>query len=175
MLKKISPHCFLFFYVKLGRPLPHFLGYPSFVNTMERSSLYQLIELKKIFFAPRNLSIQSLFLKTILQGLKSFELQGKTWNWIKELLALIFRGLKHDISPCWCHQRSPEAGSGTWILPKPNKVISILTETHINHDQIHHTRNNWLGPIFFSRRIIQKECFLCFIWVLKVSLKFILI
>ena len=23
------------------------------------------------------------------------------------------------------------------------KVISI--ETHINHDQIHHTRNNWLG------------------------------
>ena len=43
-----------------------------------------------------------------------------------------------------------EAGSGTWILPKPKKVISILTETHINHDQIHHTRNNWLGPIFFS-------------------------
>ena len=30
------------------------------------------------------------------------------------------------------------------------KVIRILTETHINHDQIHHTRNNWLGPIFFS-------------------------
>ena len=34
-----------------------------------------------------------------------------------------------------------------------NKDISILTETHINHDQIHHQihiRNNWLGPIFFS-------------------------
>ena len=31
-----------------------------------------------------------------------------------------------------------------------NKVISILTETYINHDQIHHIRNNWLGPIFFS-------------------------
>ena len=33
------------------------------------------------------------------------------------------------------------------------KDISILTETHINHDQIHHQihiRNNWLGPIFFS-------------------------
>ena len=63
---------------------------------------------------------------------------------------LIFHGLKHDTWPCLCHQRSPEVGSGTWILPKPNKVISILTETHINHDQIHHTRNNWLGPIFFS-------------------------
>ena len=31
-----------------------------------------------------------------------------------------------------------------------NKVISILTETHINHDQIHHIRNNWVGSNFFS-------------------------
>ena len=34
-----------------------------------------------------------------------------------------------------------------------NKGISILTETYINHDQIHHQihiRSNWLGPIFFS-------------------------
>ena len=30
-----------------------------------------------------------------------------------------------------------------------NKVISILSETHINHNQIHHVKNNWLGPIFF--------------------------
>ena len=32
-----------------------------------------------------------------------------------------------------------------------HKDISILTETHINHDQIHHqihVGNNWLGPIF---------------------------
>ena len=28
--------------------------------------------------------------------------------------------------------------------------VSILTETHINLDQIHHIRNNWLGAIFFS-------------------------
>ena len=49
-----------------------------------------------------------------------------------------------------CHQRSLEAGSGTWILQKPKKVISILTETHMNHHQIHHIRNNCLGPIFFS-------------------------
>ena len=33
---------------------------------------------------------------------------------------------------------------------KQNKYISILTETHINHDQIRHIRNNWLGPIFLS-------------------------
>ena len=34
-----------------------------------------------------------------------------------------------------------------------NKDISILTELHINHDQIHHQiyiTNNYLGPIFFS-------------------------
>ena len=33
---------------------------------------------------------------------------------------------------------------------KQNKYISILTETHIKHDQILHVRNNWLGPIFLS-------------------------
>ena len=33
---------------------------------------------------------------------------------------------------------------------KQNKYISILTETHIKHDQILHIKNNWLGPIFLS-------------------------
>ena len=35
---------------------------------------------------------------------------------------------------------------------KQNKYISILTESHIKHDQILHIRNNWLGPIFLSPR-----------------------
>ena len=35
---------------------------------------------------------------------------------------------------------------------KRNKDVSILTETHINLDQIHHLRNYWLGAIFFSPR-----------------------
>ena len=38
-----------FFYVGLKRPPPHFLGYPSFVNTIELSSLYQLTALKRFF------------------------------------------------------------------------------------------------------------------------------
>ena len=33
---------------------------------------------------------------------------------------------------------------------KQNKYISILTETHIKHDQILHIKDNWLGPIFLS-------------------------
>ena len=33
---------------------------------------------------------------------------------------------------------------------KQNKGSSILTEININNDQIHHIRDNWLGPIFFS-------------------------
>ena len=37
-----------FFSVELKQPAPHFLGYPNFVNTIERSSLYQLTALKKI-------------------------------------------------------------------------------------------------------------------------------
>ena len=34
---------------------------------------------------------------------------------------------------------------------KQNKYISILTETHVTHDQIRQIKNNWLGPIFLSR------------------------
>ena len=33
---------------------------------------------------------------------------------------------------------------------KQHKDISILTESHVSHDQIHLIKNNWLGPIFFS-------------------------
>ena len=29
-----------------------------------------------------------------------------------------------------------------------NNVISILTETHINHVQIHYIRSKWLGHVF---------------------------
>ena len=31
-----------------------------------------------------------------------------------------------------------------------SKIISILTETHISHNQIHHIRNNWLSFLFFA-------------------------
>ena len=47
--------------------------------------------------------------------------------------------LKQDLALEFCREK--------------NKDISILNETHINHDQIHyqiHIRNNWLGPTFFS-------------------------
>ena len=51
-----------------------------------------------------------------------------------------------------------------------SKVISILTETHINHDQIHHIRNNWLGSNFSSLGDSHtKGCLGCFIWDLKVD------
>ena len=50
------------------------------------------------------------------------------------------------------------------------KIINILTETHINPDPTQNKRNNWLGPSFSLLEIFtQKDCFFCFIWVLKVS------
>ena len=95
---------------------------------------------KKFFFLYRN-----VFFLTILKALKPFWLHVKPWNWIKELLALEF-----------CRNQ--------------NKVISILTETHINHDQIRHIRNNWLGSKFFSLgEIHTKGCLSCFIWDLKID------
>ena len=44
--------------------------------------------------------------------------------------------LKQNLAPQFCRNR--------------NKDVSILTETHINLNQIHHITNNWLGAIFFS-------------------------
>ena len=52
----------MFFYVKLNHPFLHFLGYPSFVNTMEKSSLYQLIALEKVFWLPEIHNINSSFI-----------------------------------------------------------------------------------------------------------------
>ena len=64
---------------------------------------------------------------------------------------------------------------------KNNKDISVSTETHSNHDQIHHQihiRANWLGPIFLSPgefSLTQKDRLSCFIRVLKASLRLTLI
>ena len=51
-----------------------------------------------------------------------------------------------------------------------NKNISILTEPHINHDQIHNISNNWLASNFYSVGDSHtKGCLSCFIWDLKVD------
>ena len=100
---------------------------------MQASSFYQLPALNAKFMSLYFFSFcRNMFLLNILKGLKPFWLQVKTWNWIKELLALEF-----------CRNQ--------------NKVISILTETHINHDQIHHIRNNWLGSNFFSLGVVTQK------------------
>ena len=54
------------------------------------------------------------------------------------------------------------------VCRNQNKLINILTGTHINHDQIHHIRNNWLGSNFFSLGDSHtKRCLFCFIRELK--------
>ena len=95
----------------------------------------------------------------------------KTWNWIKELFFLgFFNGysmicdhidgirdpLKQNLAPEFCRNQ--------------NKVISILAVTHINHDQMDHIRNNWLGCNFYSLGDSHtKGCLPCFIWNLKIE------
>ena len=51
--------------------------------------------------------------------------------------------LKHDLALEFCKIQS--------------KFISILTETHINHDQIHHIRTNWLAPTFSLLEIVTQK------------------
>ena len=52
-----------------------------------------------------------------------------------------------------------------------NKVISILTKTHIKHDQNKkYIRTDWLRSNFFSLGDSHtKGCFYCFIWDLKID------
>ena len=42
-----------------------------------------------------------------------------------------------------------------------NKDASILTETRINFDQIHHIRNKWLASIFFLKVTPSNDRLLC--------------
>ena len=114
--------------------------------------------------------VETCFLKPFYKASSHFNHKAKRKTELKNFFALIFHGLKHHIWPCWCHQRSLEAGPGTWILPKPKKVISILTENHINHYQIHHTRNNWLGSLFFSPEDIHTKgmAFLLYLGLMRV-------
>ena len=127
MLKKISYRCCIFWGMKYNF---HFLKRRASFFFLPTSCVECEVHvfIKKFFSFP----YRNRFLLTILKGLKPFWLQVKTWNWIKELLALEF-----------CRNQ--------------NKVISILTETHINHDQIHHIRNNWLGSNFFSLGIVTQK------------------
>ena len=56
------------------------------------------------------------------------------------------------------------------------KGISILTETQINHDQIHHIRNNWLVPIISCSGDIHTKGLLVQLHLgLQVSLRLTLI
>ena len=59
---------------------------------------------------------------------------------------------------------------------KQNSSIIILTETYMNDDQIHQTRNNWLDPIFFSSGDSHTKRLLAQLHrLLKVSLRLTLI
>ena len=52
-----------------------------------------------------------------------------------------------------------------------NKDFSVFTEIQINHHQVHHINNNWLGPILFCLDYSHTKGLLIQIYpVLKVSL-----
>ena len=41
-----------------------------------------------------------------------------------------------------------------------NKDICVLSETHVNHEQIHQIRNNWLRPFFSPLEILFQKAYL---------------
>ena len=118
---------------------------------------------------------RNLFLITILKGLKPFQLLGKTWNWIKELFFSDFSRVKTWYMTVLVPPEIPRSRIWHLNFAETKKRHQYFNWKSYQPWSIHHTINNWLGSIFFSPRFIQKECFLCFIYDLKVSLRLILI
>ena len=78
------------------------------------------------------------------------------YNMVYDHIGGIRDPLKQDVAFEFCRGQS--------------KVVSILTETHIIHDQIHHIGNNWFDFNFFSLGDSHtKGCLSCFIWDFKVD------
>ena len=75
---------------------------------------------------------------------------------LRKNFSLSFQWLQHDIRQLWWHQRSLKQNLVLQFSRNRNEDDSILTETHINLDQIHHIRNNWLGVIFFSPGVVTQ-------------------
>ena len=77
-------------------------------------------------------------------------------------ISLIYKWLQHNVWPYWWNLALD-------ICRNQNKVVRILTENHIKHDQIHHIRNNWLSSNFFLLGDSHIKGYLsCFIWDLHV-------
>ena len=91
-----------------------------------------------------------MFLLQILKDLLDLHYKGKSETELRNFLfaLLFFQGLQHDICQCWWHH-SLKHNLAIEFFRNKNKEISILTESHINRDQIHHMINNWLDPVFF--------------------------
>ena len=125
--------------------------HPSFVNTRERS-FYQLPALKKFIiwtfpFMQSSCFCNNLFL-SFIETYVFFNHFNNLFNlhlflWISNGYSMVYTDFcgirdlfKSNQAPQFCRNQ--------------NKDVSILTKTHIKLYQIHHIRNNWLVPIFFS-------------------------
>ena len=83
-----------------------------------------------------------MFLSSLLKDLLNLHYKGKCEIKLGNFFSLIFQWLKHDIYQCWWHQGSFEEGSCRFLQKYQNKNMTISTGNHINHEQIHHVRNN---------------------------------
>ena len=87
-----------------------------------------------------------MFLLTILKDLLNLDYKKKCESKLRNVFSL---NLQHDICQFWWHQNSLKQNLLLQFCRSRNKDVNVLTETHINLDQIHHMRNDWLGAIFF--------------------------
>ena len=97
---------------------------------------------------------------------------------LKNFFSLNFQWLQYDIWQFQCYQRYLETESATWIWQKPKQRSQYFNWKSDQPWLNNHIGNNWLDAIFLSpgdSHIKGKDCLSCFIWVLKVSLRLILI
>ena len=116
-----------------------------------------------------------MFLLNVFKDLLYLHYKVKCETELRSFFSLIFQWLQRYVHNVGDFKDPLKQDLALEFCRNQNKNFSILTETFINHDQIHHIKNNWLDPIFLSPGVTQKNCLPCFIQVMKVSLRLPLI
>ena len=97
-----------------------------------------------------------MFLLNILKDLLNLHFKGKCETELRNFFSLIFNGSSMIYAIVGDSKNPLKQNLAFKFYIKQKKGISVLTEIHINHDQMHNTRNNCLLDIFLVLEILIK-------------------
>ena len=89
-----------------------------------------------------------MFLLNVFKDLLYLHYKVKCETELRSFFSLIFQWFQRYVHNVGDFKDPLKQDLALEFCRNQNKNFSILTETFINHDQIHHIKNNWLDPIF---------------------------